>query len=206
MPMLDAVFPNDDYLTTYAADKEIKESAHRFVSMDPSLQKHAKKADYSVVHNQTKYALLAVEAKSCQNHASTDLVKTGKYLKDLIDTAEAKGYQRLRLLGLVSRGEHISIYVVEHSHDFVYTMFKLDTLHIPVKYTDIHRALPAFEVLPRLKLIVDSNVDIINNPKQPSVLKRIHTYHTPIALPGQRVKRLHNKDSAEFKAARRRLF
>lgn len=54
VPMLDSIFPNDDYTTTYAADKEIKESCHRFVSMDPSLQKHAKKADYSVVHNRTQ--------------------------------------------------------------------------------------------------------------------------------------------------------
>lgn len=62
VPMLDSFFPNDDYLTTYAAGKEIKESCHRFVSMDPSLQKHAKKADCSVVHNPTQYPFLTVEA------------------------------------------------------------------------------------------------------------------------------------------------
>lgn len=208
VPMLDSIFPNDDYTTTYAAEKKIKESCHRLVSMDPSLQKHAKKADYSVVYNPTQYALLTVDAKSCQNQSrlSNDVVKIEKYLKDLIDAAEAKNYQGLQLVGLVSKGETIVIYVVEHKHDLIYTMFKLDTLYIPVSYKDIHHALPAFEVLPRLKLIVDSNVTTMNWPKQPSALKKICTFHNPVALPGQRVKRLENKNSAAFKAARRKLF
>ncbi|KAF1799274.1 hypothetical protein FB192DRAFT_1344287 [Mucor lusitanicus] len=97
----------------------------------PSLVKHAKKADYSIVHNATNYALLALEAKSCSN----DLVKTGKYLKDLINAAKASGYQGLQLLGLVSRGDEISIYIVEHSSDVLFTMFKLDTIYIPVSMT-----------------------------------------------------------------------
>ncbi|KAL0140134.1 hypothetical protein V8B55DRAFT_1504444, partial [Mucor lusitanicus] len=127
VPILDSFFPNDDYLTTYAADKEIAESSIRFTAIDPSLQKHAKKADYSVVHNPTKFALLTVEAKSCQNQSksSSDVVKIGKYLKDLLDAAEAKGYQGLQLLGLVSRGDQINVYVVEHKYDCIYTMFKL---------------------------------------------------------------------------------
>ncbi|OAD05682.1 hypothetical protein MUCCIDRAFT_79231 [Mucor lusitanicus CBS 277.49] len=111
-----------------AADKE---SCYRCLSLDPSLVKHAKKADYSIVHNATNYALLALEAKSCSN----DLVKTGKYLKDLINAAKASGYQGLQLLGLVSRGDEISIYIVEHSSDVLFTMFKLDTIYIPVSMT-----------------------------------------------------------------------
>ncbi|OAD08829.1 hypothetical protein MUCCIDRAFT_76290 [Mucor lusitanicus CBS 277.49] len=167
VPILDSFFPNDDYLTTYAADKEIAESSIRFTAIDPSLQKHAKKADYSVVHNPTKFALLTVEAKSCQNQSksSSDVVKIGKYLKDLLDAAEAKGYQGLQLLGLVSRGDQINVYVVEHKYDCIYTMFKLNTLHIPIKYTDIHRAISAFEILSRLKQIVDYNVDIFEQAK-----------------------------------------
>ncbi|GAN03945.1 hypothetical protein MAM1_0051c03401 [Mucor ambiguus] len=210
VPMLDSFFPNSDYMTTYAADKEIKESSNRFMAIDPSLTKHSKKADYSVVHNATKYTLLTVEAKSCQQQSksSSDLIKIGKYLKDVLEAAKKKGYQGLQLIGVVSSGEHINIYVLEHNYDYIYTLFKLDTIHIPVNYTNIHSVMPAFQIMPKLKNIVDANIDKLNKPdKSISPLQHIETYHTPMALPGQRAKRLPNiKTSPQFKAARRKLF
>ncbi|KAK4511794.1 uncharacterized protein ATC70_003793 [Mucor velutinosus] len=212
LPMLDSFFPNTEYSTTFAADKEIEESNNRFASIDPSLAKHVKKADYSIVHNATKYMLLTLEAKSCkqQHKSTTDLIKIGKYLKDIIDAAEIKGFKELKLVGLISSGEHVDAYLIAHDHDYIYTLYKLYTFHIPIDRTDIHRCIPAISIIPKLKNIVLASIDILNKPKgntQAATLRRLETYHTPIALPEQKVKRVPNiQTSPEFRAARRKLF
>ncbi|CAO3616690.1 unnamed protein product [Mucor fragilis] len=212
LPMLDPFFPNTEYSTSFAADKEIEQSNNRFISMDPSLAKHVKKADYSIVHNATKYTLLILEAKSCkqQHKSATDLIKIGKYLKDTIDAAESKGFRELKLVGLISSGEHVDAYLLAHDHDYIYTMYKLYTFHIPIDRTDIHRCVPALSIIPRLAKIILASVDLLNQPKrsmQSATLRRLETYHTPIALPDQRTKRVPNiHTSPKFKAAKRKLF
>ncbi|KAG1107734.1 hypothetical protein G6F42_016257 [Rhizopus arrhizus] len=55
-----------------------------------------------------------------------------------------------------------------------------------------------------------ASIDVLNKPKgnkQTAALRRLETYHTPMALPDQRVKRLPNmQTSPQFKAAKRKLF
>ncbi|CEP18334.1 hypothetical protein [Parasitella parasitica] len=212
LPILDPFFPNNEYSTTFAADKEIVQSNQRFAKMDPSLVDHVKKADYSIVHNTTKYTLLTLEAKSCKQKykSATDLIKIGKYLKDTIDAAEKEGFADLRLVGLIASGDHVDVYIIAHDHDYIYTLYRLDTFHIPIDYTDIHRCIPAISIMPKLKNIVLSSIDVLNKPKknlQTAALLHLETYHTPVALPGQKVKRVPNiQTSRKFQAARRKLF
>lgn len=111
---------------------------HSSLTLNTQHPLHVKKADYSTVHNATKYTLLNLEAKSCkqQHRSATDLIKIGKYSKDTIDAAEAKGFRGLQLVGLISSGEHVDAYLIAHDHDYIYTLYRLYTFHIPIDRID----------------------------------------------------------------------
>lgn len=79
--------------------------------MDPSLLQQCKKADYSVVHNDSDLSLLVVEAKSykANSKCKVDLVKMAKYMKEELQEAEKCGNAGVRLIGIIFKGKFFSI-------------------------------------------------------------------------------------------------
>ncbi|CAO3646802.1 unnamed protein product, partial [Mucor hiemalis] len=103
VPFLDNTFSNTKKITAHAADKSISSSNSRFRKMDPSLLQQCKKADYSVVHNDSDLSLLVVEAKSykANSKCKVDLVKMAKYMKEELQEAEKCGNAGVRLIGIM---------------------------------------------------------------------------------------------------------
>ncbi|OAC97738.1 hypothetical protein MUCCIDRAFT_116222 [Mucor lusitanicus CBS 277.49] len=75
--MLDAVFPNDDYITAYAADKEIKKSCYRFKPFGFLLHAPARKNGRPL------------RGAQLYQHPLIDAVKFGTHRKDLMDSVKA---------------------------------------------------------------------------------------------------------------------
>ncbi|KAI7869488.1 hypothetical protein BDF14DRAFT_1781876 [Spinellus fusiger] len=156
---LNPFFPNCKEYTTFGADKPIKESNTRFSKIDPSLSKHVKKADFSVVIRKKK-----MKSKG-------DLVKISKYMKDTLDAIERDGYSNVSIVDMVFSGDSVSTYVMEHKHDYVYTFYKQGRFYIPSDHHDIFRIVPVFSILGQLKNIVMESAKKLSCQKRASVFK-----------------------------------
>lgn len=146
MPFLNNYFPNDPSFTTFGPDKEIFESKKRFTEIDPSLKKHVRKCDYSIVTNISKHLVFALESKSVPNQGKSkgDLLKMARYMKDTIDAIEDEGFESVPIVGMIASGLNWSCYVMEHKYDYLYTFYKIRNFFLPLNYHDIHRIIPIF--------------------------------------------------------------
>ncbi|KAI8051857.1 hypothetical protein BDF21DRAFT_404370 [Thamnidium elegans] len=202
-PFLENYFPNTKKITAFGADKDIPESRKRFIAMDPSLSGHVRKADFSIVSNSSNHLILALESKSVksQNKSANDLIKMARYMKDTIDDIESDEFKTVSIIGIIASGKTISTYVMTHSHDYLYYFYKLAKTYIPTDYHDMCRIIPIFSVLEQLKNIVTETSDILSTPPHNRAtennLKKLKTYHTPIIIPKERIKRVNlNTDDA----------
>lgn len=95
--MLDAVFPNDDYITAYAADKEIKKSCYRFKPFGFLLHAPARKNGrplrgaqlYQVSPDDRRSGRVVLKTNNLRKHPLIDAVKFGTHRKDLMDSVKA---------------------------------------------------------------------------------------------------------------------
>ncbi|OAD07172.1 hypothetical protein MUCCIDRAFT_107773 [Mucor lusitanicus CBS 277.49] len=128
-----------------------------------------------------------------------------KYLKETLDTAEEQGHTDLQLVALISSGEHVDACVLQHQYDYIYTLYRLYSFHLPIERTGIHRCIPAMSIILKLKQVVLTTTDILNKPaqhRQTASLRHLQTYHRPVALPEQKVKRVPGiRSSPGFKLA-----
>lgn len=101
--------------------------------MNPSLVEQVKKADFSVIINHSGHLVFAVESKSerTKSKSKGDLTKMARYLKDTLDSIEADEFKEAAIAGMITSGVMSLVYVLEHRHDYVYTLFRQDCLYSP---------------------------------------------------------------------------
>ncbi|KAI8885686.1 hypothetical protein K501DRAFT_179295, partial [Backusella circina FSU 941] len=100
LPFLDNYFPNNKKYKTFRADKAIGETRKRFYDIDSSLNDHVRKADFSIVSTLSSHLVYALESKSesCKNKSKGDLIKLARYMKDVLDSTESEGFQKIRMI------------------------------------------------------------------------------------------------------------
>lgn len=49
-----------------------------------------------------------------------DLVKMARYMKDTLDSIEARGFQQVAITDMISSGVSCAVYIMEHRHDYIY--------------------------------------------------------------------------------------
>ncbi|KAK4516068.1 uncharacterized protein ATC70_011029 [Mucor velutinosus] len=212
LPFLDNLFPNCKKYTTYGADKGIEDSRKRFIEMDPSLQDHVRKADFSVVSNRSSHLILAVESKSerTRNKSKGDVTKMARYMKDTIDSIQRHGFQQVPIAGLITSGACCSVYIMSHQHDYLYTMFRQGRFYMPLNHHDMFRIGSIFSILQHLKKILEPTIHELSllkdnkGPENLMALKHLKTYHTPIKTQGERIKKV-NLSSLGIQHASRKL-
>lgn len=162
--------------------------------MDPSLNKQFKKADYSIVSCQGNHLVLALEAKQvkCQSKSKGDLTKMAKYMKDTIDSISKEGFDSVSIIGIIAGGSSVSIYVMDHIYDYIYTLLKANTFHVPVDYYDMCRIIGIIPIITFIRNIVVATTNELaklpHNRVPHNTLKNVSTYHTPIQIPSSRIK------------------
>ncbi|KAG2229639.1 hypothetical protein BDF21DRAFT_498372 [Thamnidium elegans] len=195
VPLLDSYFPNTKKITR-----------KRSIDMDPSLSKHVRKADFSIVSNSSNHLILALETKSIksQNKSANDLTNMARYMKDTIDDIESDGFKTVSIIGIIASGNTISTYIMTHSHDYLYYFYKLAKNYIATDYHDMCRIIPIFSVFDQLKNIVTETSNILStlphNRTTENNLKKLKTYRTP----KERIKRV-NLNTDDARRTKRRL-
>ncbi|KAG0185108.1 hypothetical protein DFQ28_009933, partial [Apophysomyces sp. BC1034] len=108
-----------------------------------------------------------------------DVVRMAKYLKDESQHAEKAGYQGLKLVGIISKGDALDTYVIEHKYDYIFTLYKLGSIHTAVDRNDFYRVIPMFRHMQIIQGVVNSSIDILCKlDKQRCALKHVATYYT----------------------------
>ncbi|KAI8646281.1 hypothetical protein BD408DRAFT_428887 [Parasitella parasitica] len=196
--------------TTFGADKEIRESKKRFIDIDPSLSGHARKRDFSVVTNQSKHLIFALESKPERDKGGSngDAIKMARYMKDTLDSIESEGFNNVVIAGMITSGACCSCYLMEHKYDYIYTFYKQSSFYIPIDYHDMYRINAIFPIMNQLKNVLQETIVELSTLKHEKInqssLKKLKTYHTPTQLPGSRVKKV-NLNKMAIKYAKRRL-
>ncbi|KAI9276255.1 hypothetical protein BY458DRAFT_506118 [Sporodiniella umbellata] len=209
-PFLENYFPNNKRYTTFGADKEIRESKKRFTDIDPSLNRNVRKGDFSIVTNQSKHLIFALESKPERNkgRSNGDVIKMARYMKDTLDSIESEGFNNVVIAGMITSGVFCSCYLMEHKYDYIYTFYKQSSFYIPIDYRDMFRINAIFPIMNQLKNVLQETIVELSTLKHernnPSSLKKLKTYHSPTQLPGSRVKRVYLNTTAA-KYAKRRL-
>lgn len=178
--------------------------------MDSSLNDHVRKADFSIVSTLSSHMVFALEAKSekCKDKSKGDLIKMARYMKDILDSTAMEGYQKVCIVGSISSGASVKSFIMEQSHDYLYTLYKQGEYYIPLNHYDMFRIMPIFSILEQQKNIVLQSIQELSQLQHernaPAPLKRLKPYHTPVRLP--KVKKVILNTAAAREANRKLCF
>ncbi|KAL9537964.1 hypothetical protein MBANPS3_011314 [Mucor bainieri] len=202
---LKAYFPNTPLTKSLGADSMIKDSAKRFLELDPSLTTSGKRADFSVVSTKSQHVILSLEAKSNKTKGVNDLIKLLRELKDTMVSIEEGGRSDVVLCGILMRGSGCDVYAFDHKYDGLYRAILLKTIYMPTSCYDMHRVQSIIPLFQKLALIVESSALVLRNPPSSNrIPDAVPSMYTPTIV---RVsKRKLDKKSPDVRQARRKLF
>jgi hypothetical protein len=119
-----------------------------------------------------------------------------------------ESYQNVCIVGNISSGTSVKSYIMEQSHDYLYTLYKQGEYYMPLNYYDMFRIMPIFSILEQQKKIVLQSIRELSRLKHernaPAPLKRLKPYHTPVRLP--KVKKVILNTAAAREASRKLRF
>lgn len=154
--------------------------------------------------------MLSIEAKSvkCSTGSQSDLIKLSRYMKDTLDTITLQGFNPVCLVGALVSGDSVSLYLMEHSYDYLYILYKAYTFNVPVNSSDMFRIIPIIPIVKSLRKLIQCTTDELarlrHNRTCSTKLKSKKTFHSPVKT--NQVKRPHMDEERRQKARRKFTF
>jgi hypothetical protein len=126
-----------------------------------------------------------LEAKQvkCQSKSKGDLTKMAKYMKDTIDSINKEGFDSISIIGIIASASSVLLYVMDHVYDYMYTLLKTNTFHVPVDCYDMYRIICIIPIVIFVRNVVVATTNQLaklpHNRVRRDLLKFLSTYHTP---------------------------
>ncbi|KAL0144484.1 hypothetical protein V8B55DRAFT_1000253 [Mucor lusitanicus] len=154
-------FPNSSLTSSIGTDSMMRDSSHRFTTLDLSLASCRKRADFSVVSVKSSHALLTLETKSHKTKNVDKIIKLCREMEDCMMAIHKESHGNVALCGLLMRGISCQVYLMDHEFDGLYRVVLLGKFDLPRDCYCMQNLVSIIPVFEKLQSIVHSSVAIL---------------------------------------------